>query len=520
MDRMTPEPYFNAFKLAFLQYFSNNNSINWLANTFTTIKQKENKAADYFTAPQILNQFIRSLYSSILHCICSMHPANFQATVTNARDFEATKLEANYAQAINLVINRSSELDSKLKQFIMQFINLYNNAISKKMRIVSRINHVHLPQPINSGSKRCMFATTVLPTQPSTISTDLSANNATANISIIYISTSSLSTAATSNISTTATTNYLLDTHSLNTAIKPSSNDIRKLQIKKHPKLEIGNSCSPTDPQFIQPSSETEYTQNPSSQNYLSLLVTPEDTQPHNLKTNQQLTLTKTTYVSLFSGATLNTKPITAMYTDAKVDGHIIKLILNSRLAGSIITQQLIDQLGCQVDCAASARIITTDRATKIFIGKIDDFFFEVNSIIIPIKVLVMEATQYQALPKWLTYTCTSHVWPLQTNQSTNTTHRVRRKREKTYLRSIPNYNELPPILSWDNHNKKKQKETKLTWNTDQAWKTDNGQDKLTLEWKEDNNKEKRKEKEKETTPTNSTYSPYAYTLLQPSGYH
>ncbi|KAG9287494.1 hypothetical protein G9A89_023866 [Geosiphon pyriformis] len=47
----------------------------------------------------------------------------------------------------------------------------------------------------------------------------------------------------------------------------------------------------------------------------------------------------KTTPVSLFSGAALEEKPITTMYTDAKIDGHSIKLILNSGLVGSIITQ-------------------------------------------------------------------------------------------------------------------------------------------------------------------------------------
>ncbi|KAG9284392.1 hypothetical protein G9A89_023649 [Geosiphon pyriformis] len=127
---------FNAFKLAFLQYFSNNNSINQLANTFTTIKQGENEAVttylgcfyknlhqiqtiqtDYFTVPQILNQFIKGLHSSILQCICPIHPVDLQAAVTNTRDFKAAKLEANHAQAINLVMNELSELDSKLKQF-------------------------------------------------------------------------------------------------------------------------------------------------------------------------------------------------------------------------------------------------------------------------------------------------------------------------------------------------------------------------------------------------------------------
>ncbi|KAG9302877.1 hypothetical protein G9A89_022293 [Geosiphon pyriformis] len=65
---------FNAFKVEFLRYFSNNNSINRLVNAFTTIKQEETEAvttylgcfyqnlcqiqaidANYFTASQILN---------------------------------------------------------------------------------------------------------------------------------------------------------------------------------------------------------------------------------------------------------------------------------------------------------------------------------------------------------------------------------------------------------------------------------------------------------------------------------
>ncbi|KAG9284519.1 hypothetical protein G9A89_014123 [Geosiphon pyriformis] len=46
-----------------------------------------------------------------------MHLIDLQAAVTNARDFEAAELEANHAQAVNLVMNGLSELDFKLKQF-------------------------------------------------------------------------------------------------------------------------------------------------------------------------------------------------------------------------------------------------------------------------------------------------------------------------------------------------------------------------------------------------------------------
>ncbi|KAG9286090.1 hypothetical protein G9A89_022767 [Geosiphon pyriformis] len=102
---------------------------------------------------------------------------------------------------------------------------------------------------------------------------------------------------------------------------------------------------------------------------------------------------------SFFSGAAINQdKPIMALYTNARVGGIDIKLILDSRSASSIIIKQLMDQLGCRVDHAVTAWIITVDGNTKIPIEEIDNFPFEINGIQIPIKVLIIEATQYQAL--------------------------------------------------------------------------------------------------------------------------
>ncbi|KAG9286788.1 hypothetical protein G9A89_012338 [Geosiphon pyriformis] len=131
----------------------------------------------------------------------------------------------------------------------------------------------------------------------------------------------------------------------------------------------------PIPSSFNQPSGShqwslrTGYTQNLSSQNYLSLLVTPKDTPSNNLKTNQKLLTSNilpatvmedeslavifpfeiedSTSMPLFSGAALKEKPITAMYIDAKVNDHFIKLILDSGLADSIIIRQLMNQLGC-----------------------------------------------------------------------------------------------------------------------------------------------------------------------------
>ncbi|KAG9296047.1 hypothetical protein G9A89_011899 [Geosiphon pyriformis] len=91
-------------------------------------------------------------------------------------------------------------------------------------------------------------------------------------------------------------------------------------------------------------------------------------------------------------------KAITAMYTEAKVKGKTICLILNSRSAGSIITYQLIQQLKKNVNQPAQTIIVTANDMKKTPVGEIDNFPFTFNGITISVKVLVMDAPQYQAL--------------------------------------------------------------------------------------------------------------------------
>ncbi|KAG9300771.1 hypothetical protein G9A89_023569 [Geosiphon pyriformis] len=283
-----------------------------------------------------------------------------------------------------------------------------------------------------------------------------------------------------------------------------------------------------------QQNSGTRNPQNPNSQDYLSLLVTPEDA----LLSNQEPTQKQQTHINnilpatvtnnklldaifpfeleelsttpLFSGATLKEKPITAMYTDTKIDGHPIKLILDSGSAGSIITQQLIDQLGHRVDQAASTRIIMADGATKTLIDEINNLPIKINDIIVPIKVLIIKATQYQALVgnDWLSKTNATLNWNTQELQlsqngqhtqvlaicghfkTTNTTAPlIDFEKEKPkpiweayqVLWANEEHNKLSPILSWNNNEKGKQT-NKLILETDNLTWTDNKQ-KEALSW-------------------------------------
>ncbi|KAG9290720.1 hypothetical protein G9A89_011683 [Geosiphon pyriformis] len=293
---------FNAFKIKFLRYFSNNNSINKLANIFTTIKQGENEAVttylecfhrnlhqiqaidpNYFTVAQILNQFICGLHSSILQHVCPMHPINLQAAITNARDFEATELEANHVQAVNLVMNKLSKLDSKLKQF--------------------------------------------------TIPSELLIYDTAATLSTTSILNANLSTDDTSNLSATTTT-HLSAAAPGNVLAPTNSNTATELTAKWNPKVEI-------DPTKLEIVDEDTQSNNPETNQHPTLI---SNILPATITKNKLLDAIflfepkKPSIMSLFSGAALEENPITVMYTDTKVNGHTIKLILNSGSAGSIIT--------------------------------------------------------------------------------------------------------------------------------------------------------------------------------------
>ncbi|KAG9291662.1 hypothetical protein G9A89_022081 [Geosiphon pyriformis] len=512
---------FNTFKLEFLRYFSNNNSINRLANTFTTIKQGETEAvttylgrfhrnlqqiqaidANYFTASQILNQFICGLYSSILQHVCPLHPATLQDAVTHARNFESAELETNHTHAVNLVMNKSFELDSKLKQF--------SDSINQ-----NHVYYYHQLHLINCGSQKHVFATTVISNSKLLPKSRLNyppINDTVTNLSTTSILNSSLSD--TCNLSTTAASNLSATTSSNLLNPTTNSNTITKLTSKQTPKAE--NDTTKLQTESCQWNSGTGATQNPNSQNYLSLLVTSEDTTNTNSGSNQQLTLTsnilpttitkdksltaifpfefeETTAMPLFSKAVFKAKPITAMYTDAKVNGQSIKLILDSSSAGNIITQQLMDQLGRQVDCTTSTRIITANGATKTPISEIDEFPFEVNSIITPIKVLVMEATQYQTLigNDWLSKTNTILDWMTQELQlSINGQHTCVPATSYQVSWADNDHNKLPPRTNQESWSNDGQSESATKWS-----------------WEEKGKGKEQKEEPKQTTT--STHIPY-----------
>ncbi|KAG9306512.1 hypothetical protein G9A89_000975 [Geosiphon pyriformis] len=145
----------------------------------------------------------------------------------------------------------------------------------------------------------------------------------------------------------------------------------------------------------------------------------------------------------LFSGATLEAKPITAMYTDAKN------------------TQELqLTYYGQHIHVPATCGHFKTP----------------------PREKLLIELEEKKEKPIWEAYQV---FW-------TNADH-----------------NKLPPILSWNDNPKGKQKK-ELTWETDDLTWTDNEQ-KEPSSWKWKKEKDKGKKRKKENIQANNTYIPYTY---------
>ncbi|KAG9302810.1 hypothetical protein G9A89_009587 [Geosiphon pyriformis] len=208
-----------------------------------------------------------------------------------------------------------------------------------------------------------------------------------------------------------------------------------------------------------QQNSGTGQAQNPNSQNYLSLLVTPEDALTNNPAFAQKQPLT-----SNIPPATITkNESLAAIFSFEFEETAAMPLLSGAALEAKPIT----------------TIIITADGATKTPISKIDNFSFEINGIVTPIKVLVMEATQYQALVgnDWLSKVNVTLDWNTQELQLTHQGQHIcvpatcghfktsprekllielEEEKEKSTWEAYQvswadeKHNELPPILPWN----------------------------------------------------------------------
>ncbi|KAG9305880.1 hypothetical protein G9A89_016532 [Geosiphon pyriformis] len=138
----------NAFKAAFLEQFTNNNTSITLRNCFRNIKQEPSKSVmtyigkfnkllrrihqletnDYYSDAQILDQFITGLKDKLIKKVCPHVPEDLNSAIQHAKRYEMAMEEANCTKLVNLAIREpSSAAEEKIDQLTKKVKNYFTN---------------------------------------------------------------------------------------------------------------------------------------------------------------------------------------------------------------------------------------------------------------------------------------------------------------------------------------------------------------------------------------------------------
>ncbi|KAG9295012.1 hypothetical protein G9A89_017806 [Geosiphon pyriformis] len=303
------------------KFFSEeDNAYSWITDAKKAITTNTIEK-NYYTAVQVLNQFIKKLRSSILRSIRPCYLTSLQDAIALARNFESAEQEANHTQAVNLAINRTSDINAKITQlsekltqkierFLARTTGTYQPLQQRENNNNSRYsqqqNCQQQQQPWRSDPHNCYYCQ-----KPGHIACDYRKK--------------------------------IMNQNQGNPYQQPryQQNMVPQYSISQNqPPLYAQQSFDKSTPveggnieQISQPSKQTKSNILPATiiEDTILAAIFPFDI--NNLNTH-----------NLFSRAAINQdKPITTLYTDARVRGIDIKLILDSGSASSIITKQLMD---------------------------------------------------------------------------------------------------------------------------------------------------------------------------------
>ncbi|KAG9284884.1 hypothetical protein G9A89_003807 [Geosiphon pyriformis] len=142
-----PEDW-EAFKTAFLEQFTDNNTSITLQNWFQNIKQKPSESVmtylgkfnkllrrirqletnEYYSNAQILDQFIAELKDKLIKKVCSHAPEDLATAIQQAKNYEMAIKEANCTELVNLAIGEtSSAAEEKIDQLTKKVENYFTN---------------------------------------------------------------------------------------------------------------------------------------------------------------------------------------------------------------------------------------------------------------------------------------------------------------------------------------------------------------------------------------------------------
>ncbi|KAG9297306.1 hypothetical protein G9A89_001995 [Geosiphon pyriformis] len=123
----------NAFKTAFLEQFTDNNTSITLHNRFRNIKQEPSESIrqletnDYYSDAQILDQFA-GLKDKLIKKVRPHAPEDLNSAIQHAKRYEMAMKEANRTKLVNLAIREtSSAAKKKIDQLTKKIENYFTN---------------------------------------------------------------------------------------------------------------------------------------------------------------------------------------------------------------------------------------------------------------------------------------------------------------------------------------------------------------------------------------------------------
>ncbi|KAG9297988.1 hypothetical protein G9A89_018816 [Geosiphon pyriformis] len=409
----------NAFKAAFLEQFTNNNTSITLRNHFRNIKQEPSKSVmtyigkfnkllrqihqlktnNYYSDAQILDQFIAGLKDKLIKKVCPHAPEDLNSAIQHAKRYKMAMEEANHTK-----LKPAQQLRKKLTNS------------QKRLKTISPINNNSNPKDINHPKDEIKITLHHFPITSLRIAITVKSLATGKKIAESYNETNKIGVI--NQYQQPPTQHYQVPAQKLITQNQfTPQNQVNNNRISLNNQLVSQNTTQPrpnhyhTQSSYLTMLEEQDFHHTALSegkaaaQQQQNSFYTPTTILPARIAENANLSdifpfeFEANESPFLLSNAAANEqKAIMAMYTEAEVEGKTIRLILNNGSTGSIITYQLMQQLKRNVDRPAQTVIVTANSMKKTPVREIDNFPFTFDRITIPVKVLIMDVPQYQAL--------------------------------------------------------------------------------------------------------------------------
>ncbi|KAG9297794.1 hypothetical protein G9A89_000099 [Geosiphon pyriformis] len=365
--------------------------------TITLPSPFEIETNEYYSNAQILDQFIAGLKDKLIKKVCPHAPEDLATAIQQVKNYEMAIEEANCTKLVNLAIGEtSSTAEEKIDQLTKKVENYFTNQQQQQQlqryQPLQRQNQNNFTLLSNNQPQNCHYSTMkdqqnrsnqcYPPLQQSYYQSPPPAYYPPRpQYQSNYYQPTPQPTQQ--QYQQPPTQHYQV----------PAQRLIPQNQINLNNQLVFRNSAQPrpnyyhTQPSYLTMPKEQDFhytalSESRAAAQQQNLSYTPTTIPPARIAENANLSdifsfeFEANESPFLLSNAVANEqKAITAMYTEAEAKGKPICLILDIQTI-----------------------IVIADGIKKTPVGEINNFLFTIDGITIPVKVLVMDAPQYQAL--------------------------------------------------------------------------------------------------------------------------